>query len=37
MTITLDMEPILSKMELIVLANEADNAELVERMDALTR
>jgi len=35
MTITLDMEPILSQLELIIMANEADNAELVERMDTL--
>jgi len=35
MTITLDMEPILSQLQLIIQSNEADNAELVERMDAL--
>jgi hypothetical protein len=36
MTITLDMEPILQQLELIIIANEADNSVLTERLDVLT-
>jgi len=36
MTITLDMSEIIGQLELIIQANEADNAELTERLDVLT-